>query len=61
MKGTIFTIIILIIGIMILAAGLFYLSKSKNDSESKKIYGITSIVGAVIIVGVVIKIIVAGI
>lgn len=41
-------IIGLIIGILILCAGIYYLSKEKNDPESKKIYSIVSVVGAVI-------------
>ena len=41
-------IIGLLIGIMIFAFGLYYLIKEKADPESKKIYTITSIIGAVI-------------
>lgn len=41
----------LIIGILILAAGLYYLAKNKNDAESRKIYGIIALVGAVVAVG----------
>ncbi len=43
-------IIALVIGILILAAGLYYLSKEKHDPESRKIYGIVSAVGGVIAV-----------
>lgn len=39
-----------IIGICVLGAGLYFLKKDKDDAESKKIYGITSAVGAVITV-----------
>ena len=43
-------IIGLIIGILILGAGVNYLVKEKTDKESKKIYTITSAVGALIAV-----------
>ena len=39
-----------IIGILVLAAGLYYLKAEKNDPESKKIYTVVSAVGAVIAV-----------
>lgn len=41
-------IIGLIIGILILCAGIYYLAKEKNDSESKKIYSVISAAGAII-------------
>lgn len=37
-----------IIGLLVLGAGLYYLKKEKGDPESKKIYSIISVVGAVI-------------
>lgn len=37
-----------IIGLLVLGAGLFYLNKDKNDPESRKIYTIISITGGVI-------------
>jgi len=40
----------LIIGILVLAAGIYYLNQNKNDAESRKIYGITAAVGAVVAV-----------
>lgn len=43
-------IIGLVIGLLILAGGLYYLSQAKDDPESKKIYGIVSAVGGVITV-----------
>lgn len=44
-------IIALVIGIIILAGGLYYLKSSDpNDAESKKIYGIVTAVGAAIAV-----------
>ncbi len=41
-------IIGLIIGILVLGAGIYYLSKEKNDPESKKIYTVVSIIGGLI-------------
>ena len=41
-------IIGLVIGILVLAAGVYYLGKEKNDPESRKIYGVISAVGGVI-------------
>ena len=40
-------IIGLVIGILVLAAGVYYLRKEKNDPESRKIYGVISAVGGV--------------
>lgn len=41
-------IIGLIIGILVLGAGVYYLIKEKHDPESKKIYTIVSAVGGAI-------------
>jgi 4-hydroxybenzoate polyprenyltransferase len=41
-------IIGLVIGVLVLGAGIYYLSKEKEDPESRKIYTVVSIVGAVI-------------
>ena len=41
-------IIGLIIGILVLGAGIYYLVKEKHDPESKKIYTIVSVVGGII-------------
>ena len=38
----------LIVGILILCAGIYYLTQEKEDPESRKIYSIVSAVGAVI-------------
>ena len=38
-------IIGLIIGILVLGTGIYYLAKEKHDPESKKIYTVISIVG----------------
>ncbi len=48
-------IIGLIIGLLVLGAGLYYLVKEKNDPESKKIYGVISLAGALLSVGMVVK------
>lgn len=44
-----FSIIGMLVGFMILVGGLYYIIKEKNDKESRKIYGIASIVGAAIL------------
>lgn len=45
-------IIGIIIGVLILIGGLYYLvTEGKNDKESKKIYTITAVIGAMIAVG----------
>ena len=41
-------IIGIVIGLLVLGAGIYYLVKEKNDPESKKIYSIVSAVGAVV-------------
>ena len=41
-------IIGLLVGILLLAAGIYYLAKEKNDPESKKIYTVVTVIGAVI-------------
>ena len=38
----------LIIGILVLGAGIYYLAKEKHDPESKKIYSVVSAAGALI-------------
>ncbi len=38
-------IIGLILGILILGAGIYYLTKEKHDPESRKIYTVTSVIG----------------
>ena len=38
-------IIGIIIGILVLGAGIYYLAKEKHDPESKKIYTIVSAIG----------------
>ena len=41
-------IIGLIIGILVLGAGVYYLIKEKKDPESRKIYAVVSAVGGLI-------------
>ena len=41
-------IIAIVIGVLILGAGLYYLSKEKHDPESKKIYTVVSVIGGAI-------------
>ena len=43
-------IIGLIIGILVLFAGIYYLVKEKDDPESRKIYTVVSILGGIIAV-----------
>ncbi len=43
-------IIGLIIGVLVLGAGLYYLTQEKDDKESRKIYSVVSLVGGVIAV-----------
>lgn len=52
-------IIGLVIGLLVLAAGLYYLVHEKSDSESRKIYGVISAVGAVLSLAMLLKIIFA--
>lgn len=40
--------IAIIIGVMVLGVGIYYLAKEKNDPESKKIYTIASVIGALV-------------
>ncbi len=54
------TIVALVVALAVLCGGLYYLLKEKKDKESRKIYGIVSAIGAVALVVIVIKIIVAG-
>ena len=38
-----------VIGALVLGFGLFYLIKEKNDAESRKIYGITTAIGGILL------------
>lgn len=44
----ILSILFIAVGVLVLAAGLYYFSKAGDDAEAKKIYGIIGGVGAVI-------------
>ena len=41
-------IIGLIIGLLVLGAGIYYLAKEKHDPESKTIYSIVSVIGGIV-------------
>lgn len=50
-------IIASLIGAMLLAAGIYYLVKEKNDHESKKIYMTSIVAGAIVLAFGIIKLI----
>lgn len=52
------TIIGLLIGLLVLGAGIYYLVKEKEDPESKKIYTVVTVIGLVITVATAIRLIV---
>ena len=54
------TIIGIIIGAMILGAGIYYLVKEKADREARKIYTITTAAGVLILAGAILKLVLAG-
>lgn len=56
----IMTMIALIVGFAILCGGIYYLVKEKKDKEARKIYTVTTAIGAVIAIGTVIKIALLG-
>lgn len=53
------TIIGIIIGTMILGAGIYYLVKEKTDREARKIYTITTVAGVLILAGAILKLVLA--
>lgn len=53
------TIIGIIIGAMILGAGIYYLAKEKTDREARKIYTITTVAVALILAGAILKLVLA--
>ena len=57
-KNMIITILAFVAGLAILAGGLYYLSKDKDDRESRKIYSITAAVGAILAIAALLKMIV---
>ena len=43
-----------IIGVLILVAGVYYLTKEKEDADSRQIYTVISVIGAIVtVIGVV--------
>ncbi|MDO4261538.1 MAG: hypothetical protein Q4C82_05625 [Eubacteriales bacterium] len=44
------SVIAAVIGVLVLAIGLYYFGKEKHDPESRKIYGVAAAAGAVIAV-----------
>lgn len=50
-------IIGLIVGVLVLGAGLYYLVKEKKDPESRKTYGVVSAVGGVLLNGCILSLI----
>lgn len=50
-------IIGLIVGLLVLGAGLYYLVKEKKDPESRKIYGVVGAVGGVLVIGCILSLI----
>lgn len=54
------TIIGSIIGALILGAGVYYLMKEKADRKARKIYTITTVAGALILAGAILKLVLAG-
>ena len=54
------TIIGILVGTLILGAGIYYLVKEKTDKEARKIYTITTVAGALILAGAILKLVLAG-
>lgn len=51
------SIIGMLIGIMVVVFGLYYLIKERDDSESRKIYSIISGIGGVVFIAMLVKLI----
>lgn len=51
----IFNEIGLLIGALILGAGIYYLVKEGKDNGSKKIYSVFTVIGAVIVIDLIVK------
>lgn len=49
-KEMIIKILGAVIGLLVLVAGVYYLVKEKNDKDSKKIYSIISLIGAILLI-----------
>lgn len=55
MKDIVIAVIALIIGVIVLCAGIYYLRKEKDDRESKKIYSVTAGIGALVTAAAVVR------
>lgn len=53
-------IIAIVIGILLIGAGIYYYSKEKDDAESRKIYSIVIVIGVIITAATLLKIFVLG-
>lgn len=53
-------VIAVLIGILLVCAGIYYLIKEKHDVESRKIYTITLLSGIIIVIGALVKIFLIG-
>ena len=51
----IFNVIGLVIGLLIFGAGIYFFAKNRADNESRKIYGITTGIGAIITISIIIR------
>ena len=58
-KRMVINIIGTVIVALVLAAGIYYLRKEKDDPESRKIYGIVSAVGGVLFIVMLVRLILA--
>ena len=54
------TILVLAIGLLILGGGAYYLVRDKWDRDARKVYLVTTLVGAAIVLGDVVKIALSG-
>lgn len=48
-------VVALIIGVMMLFAGIYYIAKARGDKEGKKIYAAVTVIAAVIAIGALAK------
>ncbi len=49
----------LLIGVLIMGGGIYYYISNKADAESRKIYGMTILIGGIIGIGFLIRLILA--
>ncbi len=59
MKSLIFIIFGLLVGILLIVSGVYYLRKESDDKDSVKIYGTFIAIGAIMTIGIAIKTIVS--